>query len=922
MDPQTTPSPTLPPGATLLRSPGQGDPAGIKLPPGAKLVRSPAQQPTQGATPAAPSQPTSDFKGFKGSGGALVTDAQRRAGLVFDPGIDYTSGADNLMAKWAVQRADNPTEAKNGLEQIYGSGNAGQDTSGRWWVRQNGQKVDVFGSKNRVSSEIQKELFGTLAESPGTAGATVGAEAGAAFAPETFGLSLLIGPPVGYVLGKGSDELVKKYQGILAKTPQQEMDTLNSGAILNEVFSYGGPAVKQFLKPLGVMLSRRFLGATDEGAKMAMRLLESGARPPVASIAPKGRVFQYDQMLRNVLKGNPQEGRNTAYIQNRVRNLLVSEGLPEEKIHETMAEIADKAAAITPASVGKLIADKVQAHYTGLIKQAEDQMSIAKGLVAKQEKLFRAAASAPGALSADVAGAIGSTRKAVARAFQPAYEMLDKMTQGAAIVPNWPVKARVNEIVKFMAPQNVPAIFNRIAKDDRMYLSILEAQNLRSELAQHSVSRNLTPGIDEHMFGEVADSVTHGFRLAEGQAKKMAVDHSISVRLTGQWVKGTDAAAPYVRALQALPKINQAYGEAVQPFKDAVINKLVTNMKAGIPPDPRVTADLIAQEGYSARTKAILNMMPPELHKQVAAADMGNLLREAAKRGGAGPIRGDALESVITDRGPELMHAIYKPVWGHDFISRLSKYARELGAVDGKITLEELAHGDVATALERRVNATKAADEFTKQHFLGVLTSRDPALVDRAYHVVVEPKGEERLKEAARFFGENSKEMAAIRSYWLKTLLTKAIVEMPSRAKTIAGTAIDDELSKYTRAQQELLAPNGLADDLRMIAKEARFLFPYVTTAGKTDIGVSLAGAQILAHVPFNRRADMNYLKRVFFGWLADRPTTIKAMAAGFRVKQLKEQLRGIVHVIAQTAANEQLAGPGSGLAAPQGGGQ
>jgi len=80
--------------------------------------------------------------------------------------------------------------------------------------------------------------------------------------------------------------------------------------------------------------------------------------------------------------------------------------------------------------------------------------------------------------------------------------------------------------------------------------------------------------------------------------------------------------------------------------------------------------------------------------------------------------------------------------------------------------------------------------------------------------------------EVVRHFGEKSPQMDAVRQAALEDLARNA------NLKTITNKgngAIVDTLNGFTKKQQELLFPNGLAEDIRKLGETIRFIFPFKT---------------------------------------------------------------------------------------------
>jgi len=462
-----------------------------------------------------------------------------------------------------------------------------------------------------------------------------------------------------------------------------------------------------------------------------------------------------------------------------------------------------------------------------------------------------------------------------------------------------------------MDPAAVPSIYRRIMDmPDR--IPIMQAHALRSDLRNASMANNLTPDAVNFRFGDLADAMDVEFNKAPSLIGAKVNELPVA--------RGEESKQLVKSVIDTMRKVDAMYGEGIAQYKDAVVNKLVNSMKAGIEPDATVTANLIAQVGYTDRMKTVVSMLKPETKRAVAAADMKNMLEDAVKRTAelGYETKGKALMDIVRERKP-LIEGLYGPIYGRDFVNRLETYSKDLAAVGGKVDIadlekvtKDLGPGAVPEYLAMRLDKLRKIDTVVKDNFLGALNSKDPATVDRAYDLMVKPGGEARLESVIQFFGDQSPTVKAIRAYALKDAMGSAIVEMPSGATSIAGTALDTYMSKFTKRQQEMLFPDGLADEMRAFSKESRFLFPWMTGSGEKDMGASLAAAGIKGHVPFGLSADFHYAKAKLFGFMADRPTLIKLFAGVAKMPDSpeKKMAKQVLFKAAQSIINMHTGAP------------
>lgn len=828
-----------------------------------------------------------------------------------DPDVDYNTGG-SFMNQSVLAKADNPEEAAAVMQYLYGKGNYGQDKGGRWWAKVGGKKIAIqpgFGA----------EIVGTA---PVTAGAVGGGMAASEFGP----LGMAAGAGGGAAFGKAVDEAYKAAIGAFKKTAGGEAKELAKTALWNAAFEAGGQSLGALWHGLG-SAGQRFFGATPEGKAITEKVLagtgkpgprnafgvqynEGAARPPIASVAPGAKVLQYDQMLRNLLKGNPQEAKNVAYIQNEIRQMLRQEGMSEGEISTMMTEVSDTGSAISSGKAGEVAVQHASAYRTVLEEHATAAMKDAQAEIGKTDKLMRTLAdTAPGDLGVTVATDIVRSRQLFGARMNAVYDHIDQMTGGAPVIPTFLLKRSIKPALDGLPPEKVPLIFQEIMKLDKA-VSIKQMQRYRTRLRELA-DGGLTPDIDNHLFADAATAADASF-----DRTFLANPPDARAMLTQLKGMGIDITSNADKAVKLLRDADGMYRDGIAKYKDAAMNMLVKQARAGMPPDPGMIADTIAKVGQSKRAETIMGVLTPETRRAVAAADMKNIISDAAKATGSQggkEIAGDSLLNVLNERGA-LLDTVYGPVYGKEFVGKLKEYAKQLAAIDGKVDVAALQPGKEADAIAGALFHQNAVDEFVKGNVIGVLSKGGPQQVDRAMRYLIQPGNEAKLAQAVNTFGPQSQTVKELRRYALKSLIAKAMVDMPSRVRTIGGSGIDDALSKFTPKQQELLFPDGLAEDLRNVAKEARFLFPWDTAEGGVDFGGSLAAAQIKAHVPFSVKADLSYIKRAFFGWLADRETTIRLLSTGLQKDgPAKLYAKQSLKVLFRGFLNSQIGGPGRG---------
>ena len=828
------------------------------------------------------------------------TSFSEKATELKDFATDEWKELKKLPAQIELQRADNPEEAKASLERMYGKGNVGQDKGGRWWAKIDGKKQAIFGGGQGLRTATEKFGTGAIATAPQTAG-SLGAEAafGLELAPVTTGASIPAAWALGGAAGKGLDEALKSAEGTNKKTAGQEVDTLKNAALTN-VVAFGAPSViAKGLKGAANVIPKYMAKATESGKAMTNELLALGYKPPLASAAPGLKAGQYEIQLRNIISGDPKTATNVAGLKHEMMDVLKDSGLNENQAFDTLKKVTEKSEAISTSEVGEALTKVSKERAKELEASADVSLKNAQHVADQQVSLFKKYAETAGPIAKDTAQAISEGRRDMGRAYGAAYSHIDAMTGGAEIVPLYQVKNAINKAIQDIPPEKVPTIFRSILKMDQAEVSVMKMHEIRSALREAESASNLTPTPENYRFGEIADWADRSFKEAEKE------------------LKGT----PNENAIPFMRQVDASYAKAIAPYKDAVINKLVFDMKTGLQPNPEVTARLIGQEGYTERTKQIIGLMQPETRRKVGAAYVKSLFDDAQKLNGSNEFltSGRALLKTIDDPAKAgTIDAIYEPIYGKEFMTRLRSAVKELAAMDGKLDIrglearvKDMQPGSLLDALNQHLSDLKNVDAFVKGNPLASLASDNPIVVDRALRTIVKPGDDATLAFAAHALDSNSKEWKMIQDWATKDLLSKAIHRTTSGSDIITGKSLKAALGEYTSGQQKLLFPDHIMNKLTRLADHADFLFPF--TEG--DFGGSLAGAAIKGKVPFSQKADFLYLYHKFLGWALEHPKTLDYLVNGLDNPNLAERVRArtMAQTLFRTVAIEQDAGPGAG---------
>jgi hypothetical protein len=795
-----------------------------------ELRRRGALPPAAGAVAARPAQP----------------QPQDRA-----PDIDYSSGA-SWDAKVTVKEADTPAEAKAGLQRLYGygPGDVGQDAGGRWWVRdpQTGRRTAVFSSG--FGGAFGEGLAGLQATAP----EFMGSVAGGALGVEGGPVGVALGAGAGGAAGKGLAEATKTMRGFEEKTPGEALQALANAGMWNTLFAGGGTLSSALGRTVADALRSKFFEVTPESRAMTEGLLRGGARPSMKVAAPGGKSLQAKQNLRNLVKGDPQRMRNVSFAHQRMIDTLKYAGVPNSEIPEIYQEIIDPRRAVDVAPESRQIVGAVQAYQEGLQNHINDGLRTAQSIIDRMEQdLGEAAEGAEGVHPRFVEAAVAS-RRAFAAEMSRLYDDIDAMVGGKPIVPTAPMKKAAEQVVANLPKTITPSIFHEIV-DLPPRITIKQAQRFRTRLFEQSQSGNLTPGTIEHDYNEVATAT-------DAAMTPEAVDDRF------------DSARP---ALEKLQQVDKLYRNGIQKFKDLKLNQMIRDYRLGRVLDPEKFAASLFDTQSSFRVGSFRQIVGPDVWRAVQAADLRNMLRQATRFAGDSEIPtrvdGRALMLSIMRRG-QMLDAIYTP----EQAKLIKQYAVRLAALDGKIDVRTLTPDTFSQALARAVEAQQALEDLVRVNLVGALRNGTSEQIDAAINMLTRPGQQAQLEEAIRWFGDDSGEVAALRSAALRRALHAAQTKDVVGAPRIGGEKIDQYLSQYTKREQELLFPHGLAMDLRVVADQMRGLFP----PEYDDMGTSLAAASIKLHVgpvilnPRTFLADLKWLEVSFVGWLTDRLTLIR----------------------------------------------
>lgn len=814
--------------------------------------------------------------------GQVSGEVSRLTGHAQD--IDYQSGAP-FSTRTMLSRAENPKEAQKVMERTYGAGNYGQDEGGRWWGLQDGKKVAVY------PGGFFGGLENTVAGMAGAASPMAGAIAGGSYGTMVGGpFGAAVGAGLGAAAGWGMDQLVKYYQGLYDQTPAEAVNHAKNEATINAALTGAAPVVQSVGKSAAQGL-RNFLGVTPTTAAMTNRLVAEGTRPPIETVAPEFHSWADKQVLRNAIAGDPWEETNAAYVRDRFGDALKSSGMNDAAVTSFMKESSDPLSAITTRPTGEMLSRFVQSKVGDYQATVIDAQNAARSQLRKLETAVNAWANQPvGRLGQDVADAIINQRRQFSNVAQQAYGAIDKMTGEAPVFPMGPTVNAAKQWVDLAEPGLVPPYVTRLAsRDPNVPTTFAEAHEIRTNLRELLGGTDLTRTPYMHKIDDVASAVDGTFKNLEAQPN-----------LPGQ-------------AAQALRNMDKMYAQGIAKFYNGQINQLVRSTKSGLIPNPEVVAGTVIRDGRTEAAQQILKMVPPDVRDNIFKADMRSVIADSSRRGADG---NNYLDGMAFLDQLEKREAIYKNYYNPSALDQMKQLGRQLAALDGKIDVSTLPPSQVTTAISHYVNMTRQIDQFVKANPIGALASGTPEVIDRAAARFAQPGDEATTEAAMNFFGPASKEWQGVQKQAQAQLIKNSLVETAARNPTVSGEAIERALAKYTPKQQEMLFPGGMADDLKEVAKEARFLFPPRYGTSGSDMASGMAAKSITLHTGinlFNPRtayADARWMYTSLMGWVTDRPGILKFLAGSARSDP--SNTRRLLGALSRWIINGQIMGPGS----------
>jgi len=715
-------------------------------------------------------------------------------------GVDYTTGT-NFLDRMALQQASTAEDRKLYLDKTYGPENVFTDQGGRFFIKDKaGKFVDPSGGSlaGRIGSYL-------AAEAPILGGATMGAAIG--------------GPPgamVGGAMGQTATEMAKILSGRSASTLGRKAQEIGMTGLEMGAGEKLGQMIIGLPAAAGRFFREKLAGVTPEGRQMAASIERLGGAAPLRSVAPglASPIQKIDISTRLGMDWLAE--RNNPVVQRRLRGIVESLHMSPEETNQIVTQILDPTSAISSREAGEI----VQKAVTSNVRQMEGAVSAlqtkAQQSLDTQLANINQRMAQPGALGADVAEAFKSAHRAFSNQAAEIYGQIDPIVGNTGVIPTGPMmraaKALLDAMPKTKATAATaespaqpgrpifedPTVLDSVIKltklDER--IRFRDAQRIRSTLGDWAFSPDILRTIPEREFSLLRDAVDQSFDLAM-----------------------TDpAVAP---AVSLLRRGDAFYREGIRKFENLAINRMAKDVQDGIVPDPKIVAGTVLREGQTQQAEQIKKMLPPSVWNRVAGADWQAMLA-SAKEPQTGEVMSRRLASEIRDRDlGGLLDVTYGPM-----ARDLRLYSQRLAAFNQKIPANELAQDSFGATMRTLEVRQARLDAYMRDNYLFAL-SKPGQQADEAIKWIVRPGQEQRLITAQQEFGPASPQMRAIRIQALKELLHQAVEPTTTGVGSkMSGAGIDEALSRYTPQQQQILFPDGLADDMRFLGRQIRAMYP------------------------------------------------------------------------------------------------
>jgi hypothetical protein len=519
-----------------------------------------------------------------------------------DPGIDYRTGVNNAVFRAAFSRMTNEAERGQYLDRTVGKGEWGQDSFGAYFIKPGGLKRFGIQSDMPVSLDEQLTTRYDVADWAGDAPAMLGS---LGFGMAASGAGFLPGvgmAALGAAGGKALDEIIKNVAGDQVKS---------AGEVAGEIGTEAG------------------LAAVGEGA--------------ARTLAPVGRFLL-----------GPAASRMT----------------PEKEA--LAASATEQGFKIRPGSVTDA---PILARWEGMVRSIFGDLHEKQNRSAAQAGLDRLGANAGPQVSKDAAGdavkqSLRRQRVNFSGAMEARYKEIDDLVGGTPLVPTTPLKAQADAILAKMPKTTDGKVvggkdgFIRDILKMGDFLTVTQAQRLRTMLREASESPDLIPDVSMHDARELKKAVEAAFESAKNAAPGSA-----------------DATA-----IAKLRTVDASYAQGIRQFDKPVVNAIARDASRTGAVDADMVVDYLVKPERLVRLRQVKNVVEPQAWEKVKSAHAKELL-SGVMRGTDDPLvnvfDGRAFRDTLDKYGREVLEEVH----GRQWVDEAYKYANALMLAEKKMKL-------------------------------------------------------------------------------------------------------------------------------------------------------------------------------------------------------------------------------------------
>lgn len=301
-------------------------------------------------------------------------------------------------------------------------------------------------------------------------------------------------------------------------------------------------------------------------------------------------------------------------------------------------------------------------------------------------------------------------------------------------------------------------------------------------------------------------------------------------------------------AVKALDSADEWYASQSKILRNDLMQQLVDRAKKGFDVDPKAIARMVVQgtKEDQGLLRQIIDTATPEVRLKIAAADYRDVM-DSAMSLKTGQLDAMKLYEQINARK---LNGSLDVLWGKEGQEALD-LARKLAGRAGDITVPAVPAGTFRQVLEQANALADEAERLAKQDpekIIDAYVKQGESQVREAKRATAEARSQDILRplsspqlmpaSAARFMleRENLPRLRAAIERWgedseaVKLLRQTAMEDVFKKAVT-KGQEFDAVASfaKMPEAQQKLLFPNGLDQDVRKVMENVSFIYGHST---------------------------------------------------------------------------------------------